>query len=136
MSDADRPARKPGQLHDGFVPGRHVVDAYGNGGFRFAGMSHRGSILLLPSGIHAWAPRIAADLTITAFERVLREVGAIRVLLVGTGKDVVFLPDALRSRLRDAGIGTDVMQTGAAVRTYNILIEEKRPVAAALLAVD
>ena len=30
------------------------IDAYGNGGFRFAGMSHQGSILCLPSGIHGW----------------------------------------------------------------------------------
>jgi uncharacterized protein len=136
VSDGDRPVRKPGQLHDGFVPGRHIVDSYGNGGFRFAGMSHRGSLLLLPSGIQAWAPRTPSDLTITAFEPVLREAAEIRVLLIGTGKDVAFLPEALRSRLRDAGIGTDVMQTGAAARTYNILVEEKRPVAAALLAVD
>ena len=37
----------------GFVPGRAPIDAYGNGGFRFADMSHRGSILALPSGIKA-----------------------------------------------------------------------------------
>ena len=31
-----------------FYPGRAPIDAYGNGGFRFAGMSHRGSLLILP----------------------------------------------------------------------------------------
>ncbi len=37
-------------------PGRAPIDAYGNGGFRFADMSHRGSILCLPSGIYGWEP--------------------------------------------------------------------------------
>ncbi len=132
----DGPGRRPGQIHDGFVPGRHFVDAYGNGGFRFAGMSHRGSILLLPSGVHAWAPVSPADLTPEAFDPVVREAAEIRTLFVGTGRDIVFLPPAVRAHLKDAGIGIDVMQTGAAARTYNILVEEKRPVAAALLAVD
>ena len=34
---------------DGFVPGRHLIDAFGDGGFRFAEMSHRGSILATPA---------------------------------------------------------------------------------------
>ena len=133
----DRPGgRKPGQIHDGFVPGQYPVEAYGNGGFRFAGMSHRGSIRALPSGILAWAPTAAADLTPADFEPVLREAGAIRTLLVGTGVDIVFLTDGLRRLLKGAGIGVDVMQTGAAVRTYSIMVGERRPVAAALIAVD
>jgi uncharacterized protein len=128
--------RRPGQIYDGFVPGRHVIDAYGNGGFRFAGMSHRGSVLMLPSGVLAWTPRTSADLTAEAFDPVVREAGEIRTLLVGTGRDIVFLPDDVRAHLKNAGIAIDVMQTGAAARTYNILVEEKRAVAAALLAVD
>ncbi len=58
------------------------------------------------------------------------------MLLVGTGREVVFLPPALSQRSREAGIGVDVMQTGAAARTYNIMLAENRPVAAALIAVD
>jgi uncharacterized protein len=130
------PQRKPGQIYDGFVPGRHPIESYGNGGFRFAGMSHRGGILALPSGILAWAPRSPADLTPALFEPVLREAGDIRTLLIGTGREIVFLPEPLIWHLRDARIGIDVMQTGAAARTYNIMVGENRPVAAALLAVD
>ena len=44
-------------VREAHFPGRAPVDAYGNGGFRFAGMSHRGSILCLPSGVHGWQPR-------------------------------------------------------------------------------
>jgi uncharacterized protein len=123
-------------LHDGFVPGRFAVDAYGRGGFRFAEMSHRGSILALPSGIHAWPAITAADITSDAFAKVVAERAAIDVLLLGTGPAPYPVDDAIRWLLRDAGIGLDVMATGAAARTYNIMLGENRRVAAALLAVD
>lgn len=123
------------QLHDGFLPGRHAIDAYGNGGFRFAEMSHRGSILALPSGVRAWDVSGPEGFTPEAFAAVLAERGAIDVLLVGSGGAVAVLPDALRWTFRDAGIRVDVMATGAAARTYNIMLAEGRRVAAALVAV-
>ena len=124
-----------GRIYDGFVPGRHLIDAYGNGGFRFADMSHRGSILALPSGVKAWAVTIAQSLTADDFSAILAEASEIELLLLGTGLDIVRLPEALRWPLREAKIGLDVMQTGAAARTYNILAAENRKVAAALIAV-
>jgi len=124
-----------GEQAGGFVAGRHLVDSYGAGGFRVAGMSHRGSLLVLPSGIHAWAARRPEDLTPAAFERVLAEGPAVQFLLVGTGREIVMLKDETRRVLREAGISVDVMQTGAAARTYNVMAAENRPVAAALLAV-
>jgi uncharacterized protein len=125
-----------GRLHDGFVPGRYPIDAYGNGGFRFADMSHRGSILALPSGVRAWSVTAPAEVSEAALAPVFEEGDALDLLLLGTGRDVAFLPDALRRRFRDAGIGLDVMQTGAAARTYNVLLAENRKVGAALIAVD
>ena len=125
-----------GPRYQGFVPGRHLIDAYGNGGFRFADMSHRGSILALPSGVHAWAVRIPEDLTPEAFAPVVAEAGSISVLLLGTGEGFALVPDGVRSMLREAGISVDAMQTGAAARTYNVMAAENRPVAAALIAVD
>lgn len=124
-----------GRRDSGFVPGRHLIDAYGAGGFRFAEMSHRGSILALPSGILAWSVVAPRDLDEDAFAPVLAEAEAIDLLLVGMGRDPAPLPEAVRCRLKDARIGIDVMQTGAAARTYNILIGENRKVAAALIAV-
>ena len=120
----------------GFVPGRHLVDAYGNGGFRFAEMSHRGSILALPSGIRAWAPRRAADITPESVDPILADAAEIDFVLVGTGLEISAVADAVRRRLSEAGLGIDIMQTGAAARTYNILVAENRKVAAALIAVD
>jgi uncharacterized protein len=124
-----------GRIYEGFVPGRHPIDAYGAGGFRFADMSHRGSILALPSGIRAWEPTEGRNLTPEDFAPVFPESDAIELLLLGTGLDIVPVLEAVRWRFREAGIRFDAMQTGAAARTYNILLAENRQVAAALIAV-
>lgn len=120
----------------GFFPGRAPIDAYGGGGFRFAGMSHRGSLLCLPSGIRAWAAAAPADIDEAALGPLFAEAEPVDILLVGTGRDLVPLPERLRWRLRDRRIQADPMATGAAVRTYNILLGENRRVAGAFLAVD
>lgn len=124
------------EIRSAHFPGRAPIDAYGNGGFRFAEMSHRGSILCLPSGIYGWAPEAFADLDEDAFPRVLEDAAEISILLVGTGPDLQPLPVILRQKFKEAGISAEVMSTGAAVRTYNVLLAEERAVAAALIAVD
>jgi uncharacterized protein len=123
-------------IREQHFPGRAPIDAYGNGGFRFADMSHRGSILCLPSGIHGWVVNEAEGLTAESFEKVLADAGDIEMLLVGTGKTLVPIPRALRDLLKSRGVSADPMSTGAAVRTYNILLAEDRAVAAALIAVE
>ncbi|SFL54120.1 Mth938-like domain-containing protein [Methylobacterium pseudosasicola] len=126
----------PKTFESGFVPGRHIIDTYGNGGFRFAGMSHRGSLLLLPSGVRAWDVTSPQAIDRTALRPVQAEAAGIELLLVGTGLDIAAIDPSLRGWLKDAGVGLDVMQTGAAARTYNILVAENRKVAAALIVVD
>lgn len=120
----------------GFFPGQAPIEVYGGGGFRFAGMSHHGSVLCLPSGIRSWTARAVADLDEPAFAPVIAEADAIDFLVVGTGRTLALLPEALRWTLRAHGIGAEAMTTGAAVRTYNILLGERRRAGAALLAVD
>ena len=117
-------------------PGRAPIEAYGNGGFRFADMSHRGSILALPSGIEAWAVADAAAITPDAVSRLVDEAGEIDILLIGTGDALTPLPREARAALDRAGFFPDLMATGAAVRTYNVLLSEGRQVAAALVAVE
>ncbi len=124
------------EIRRAHFPGRAPIDAYGNGGFRFADMSHRGSILCLPSGIHGWEPEDALALDERDFGRVLADAAGIDILLVGTGKQLRPLGRPLKEALRGAGISADPMSTGAAVRTYNVLLAEDRAVAAALVAVD
>jgi uncharacterized protein len=117
-------------------PGRAPIDAYGNGGFRFADMSHRGSILCLPSGVYAWPPADASKLEVGSFAPVLAEKDAVNVLLLGTGRRQQLPAAEVRRAFADAGVALEAMDTGAACRTYNVLLAEGRPAAAALIAVD
>ena len=115
-------------------PGRAPIDAYGNGGFRFAGMSHRGSIMCLPSGICAWTP--ANPLDVASMAPALAERSGMQLLVLGTGASQSFPAPEVWRVFADAGIGLEPMTTGAACRTYNVLLAEGRPVGAALVAVD
>ncbi len=119
---------------DAHLPQQVPIDGYGRGGFHFAGMASAGSILALPSGIHAWTPKVPKDIDEAALARVLAEAGSIDLLLIGTGPDPWPLPEGLRWRLRDAGVSVDTLPTRSAASTYNVLLAEGRPVAAALLA--
>jgi uncharacterized protein len=121
---------------DPHLPQPAAIEAYGKGGFRFGGMSHRGSILCLPSGIWAWPVTAASQIDDETLKRVFAARGTLELFMIGTGTQMRPMPEALRWRFRDARIGIDVMQTGPAVRTYNILFAEGRRVGAALIAVD
>jgi uncharacterized protein len=129
------PMAKGIEIRDAHFPGRAPIDAYGNGGFRFADMSHRGSILCLPSGIHGWDMREGDLLTIASLERVLADASGIEVLLIGAGANLRPIPADVKAALKSKGISSDPMSTGAAVRTFNIMLAESRAVAAALIAV-
>lgn len=117
------------------LPGRHLIDAYGGGGFRLADLSHRGSLLGLPSGMWAWPVTTPAELDDAAFRRIFDEADGIDTLLVGTGADIVRLSPALRDAFRARSVVVEAMATGAAARTWNVMVGEGRRVAAALLAV-
>ncbi|HET9902436.1 MAG TPA: MTH938/NDUFAF3 family protein [Xanthobacteraceae bacterium] len=117
------------------LPRQASIEAYGNGGFRFAEMSHRGSLLCLPSGIWAWNVARAEEIDEDALTPVMAEAREIDFLIVGTGETIRPLPEALRWRLRELHISVEVLSTGAAIRTYNIVLGEGRRVAAALVAV-
>jgi uncharacterized protein len=116
-------------------PGRAPIDAYGNGGFRFADMSHRGSLMCLPSAILGWDMASAADFSIDAFAAALDRDSGLEVLLIGTGVDIVPLKPEIKAAFRERSIMADAMNTGAAVRTFNVLLAEGRAVGAALVAV-
>lgn len=124
------------QMREAHFPGRAPVEAYGNGGFRFAGMSHRGSILALLSGVYAWPVIEADNITETSLRRLFRENERPELLLIGTGRRLVSATTGVRLACSEHGIRIEAMDTGAAVRTYNVLLAEQRSVAAALIAVE
>jgi uncharacterized protein len=117
------------------LPRSAPIEAYGKGGFAFADMSHRGSLLCLPDAIWAWPITKAEDVDKTALARVFEAAAGIDTLIIGTGTDVWLAPPALREALCAVRVVLDTMQTGPAVRTYNVMIGERRRVAAALIAV-
>ncbi|HEX2843555.1 Mth938-like domain-containing protein [Hyphomicrobium sp.] len=118
------------------LPQQVSIEAYGNGGFRFGGMSHRGSILCLPSGIWEWPVASLEALDRAALADVLPLAGTINFLILGTGRALARPSKDVRAALEEAGLWLEIMDTGAAARTYNILLAEGRPIAAALIAVD
>lgn len=120
---------------DGRYPYEAAVTAYGNGGFRFAEMSHKGSILCLPTGVFAWPPADANALTLADFDRVFADLQPPCALLLGTGTAQIFMPADIERGFASHGIILEPMTTGAAARTYNIMIAEKRRIGAALIAV-
>ncbi|HYI27964.1 MAG TPA: Mth938-like domain-containing protein [Bradyrhizobium sp.] len=117
------------------LPRSAPIEAYGKGGFAFADMSHRGSLLCLPEAIWAWPVVRAADIDRASLERVFAAAEGIDTLIIGTGTEVWLPPSGLREALRAVKVVLDPMQTGPAIRTYNIMIGERRRVAAALIAV-
>ncbi|MCT4657095.1 MAG: MTH938/NDUFAF3 family protein [Cohaesibacter sp.] len=124
------------EMVDAFYPGHDPIDYYGQGGFRFGSYSHQGSLMFLPSGTRRWDIASPKEMTKEAFEHVFKEAEEIEILLIGSGTHLVPVNPELKAMFREHGIMADVMDTGAAVRTLNILLAEERAVAAAMLAVD
>ncbi|WP_375783168.1 Mth938-like domain-containing protein [Bradyrhizobium sp. Pha-3] len=117
------------------LPRSAPIEAYGKGGFAFADMSHRGSLLCLPDSIWAWPVTRPQEIDEYALQKVFAAANAIDTLIVGTGTEVWVPPKGLREALRAVRVVLDPMQTGPAIRTYNIMLGERRRVAAALIAV-
>jgi uncharacterized protein len=118
------------------LPRRVPIDGYGKGGFRFGDMSHRGSLLCLPSGVWAWPVVQVADIDEKALQPVFAEAADIGLFLLGTGGDRWIVPEPLADRFRESKINLETTRTGTAVSTYNILLGEGRRVAAGFIAVD
>jgi uncharacterized protein len=114
---------------------RQLVQRYGGGGFRVSGVDFKGSILVLPGETLPWPVTAMATLRFTDFEPLLARAKDLDVCLLGCGASMTPLPRDLREALKEAGLSVDPMDTGAACRTYNVLMSEGRAVAAALIAV-
>jgi len=112
--------------------GRQLIERYAAGGLRVSGVIHRGAVLVLPERTLAWAAAAPADISVASLAPVV-EHGGIEILLLGLGLRMEPVAAELRVALRQAGIALEAMDTGAACRTFNLLLGEDRRVAAALL---
>ena len=117
--------------------GRQIIEAYGEGGFRISGAVYRGSVLVFPDRVQEWPVATFAALDEAAFAPLLaaRQAGLVDLVLLGTGSEMRRLPRGLSEALRKSGLIVESMTTGAACRTYNVLLSEGRRVALALLPV-
>jgi uncharacterized protein len=114
-------------------PGRQIIERYAAGGFRISGVVHRGPVLVFPDRTFAWAVSGAASALSVDSLAPVAEHGGVQILLLGLGRGGGPVPEAVRGALRAKGIVVEAMDTGAACRTYNVLLAEDRRVAAALL---
>ncbi|MFQ5959320.1 MAG: Mth938-like domain-containing protein [Alphaproteobacteria bacterium] len=123
-------------ITSGLPAGRKAIEAYGDGGFRIGGVRVEGSLLVFAERAVAWPVAGFAEVTLESLAEVTAETPAVEILVVGCGVRQMPAPPGLREGLRDAGVAADFMDTGAACRTFNVLLAEDRRVAAALIAVD
>ena len=112
---------------------RQVIESYGAQGFRISGIMHAGAVIVTPQAVYPWNAAAWLDITIDSFTPIFD--AGVEILLIGSGRRMQMLAPTLRQELRSRGIVADVMDTGAACRTYAILLAEERRVAAALLPV-
>ena len=115
--------------------GRQLIQSYGNGGFRIAGEIYRGPVLILPERTAPWSVLDPEGITPDSLAEVKADVSSTRILVIGCGSHFVPPPESLAASLREAGVALEWMDTGAACRTFNVLLIEGRDVAAALIAV-
>lgn len=115
--------------------GRQVVETYGDGRFQVSGTAYEGSILVFPERTLRWPVAEFDDITLESLQPVLDAAREVEVLLLGCGRRMQLVTSALRQPVRDSGIVIEPMDTGAAARTFNVMMGEERRVAAALIAV-
>ncbi len=117
--------------------GRQLIYAYGDGGFRIASVAYSGSVVVMRERTELWPIADASDVTLASLETVVAEARRlpIDILLIGSGARPAPFPATLRAELRAVGMALEWMDTGAACRTFNILLAEERRIAAALIAV-
>ena len=118
------------------VSGSPVINGYGGGGFRIAGERHEGSQIVFADQVVPWPVEVLNEAAQVSLLQVLDDAGAVELLLIGCGTDVRLLSGDLHAALSSRGIGVDGMDTGAACRTFNVLLQEGRHAAAALIAVE
>ncbi len=124
--DISQPAARGGQL----------IQGYGDGRFRIAGRVYDGSVVVFTERSALWDIAPDGPVTFNALTPVIEAAESPDILLIGCGAAFAAEPPGLRRQLKTAGISLEWMATGAACRTFNILLSENRACAAALIAVD
>ncbi len=114
--------------------GQQVIQSYAGGRFRVNGEVFTQPIIVLPEKVELWSVKAGFEgLQSGDFEPLVALASDLDVILLGCGAKMGFLPPILKNTLKNQSISIDTMDTGAACRTYNVLMAEGRRVATALL---
>jgi uncharacterized protein len=114
---------------------RQVINAYGDGGFRISGKHWTESVLVFPGQSMPWGIQDISRFSVASIEPTFSMEPAVELLLIGCGPNMTFIDKTLRAEIRARGLVIEALDTGAACRTYNLLMGEGRRVAAALIPV-
>lgn len=125
--------------------GSQIIQSYAGGVFKISGKVYPGGVIVTASSVLDWAaPAQVSDLRMEHFVPLTQTFSlqgsgddcGFDVILLGTGSALRFPDPALKIALKAQGLpGFDVMDTGAACRTYNVLLAEGRRVVALLMPV-
>lgn len=116
--------------------GRQLIQGYGGGMFRIAGVAHASSVIVLPDRTLPWQVSVYDDISVAGLSPLMSDDTGVEVLLIGCGPRMGMPRPDIRDALKEFSIVPEWMDTGAACRTFNVLLAEDRAVAAALIAVD
>lgn len=111
-----------------------LLQRYGGGVFVIGGQEYRGSVVVKKDGVLYWEVSCFPEIDEATLQPALEGEG-IEILIVGSGERQEFFSPMLRQQLRAKGVIVECMDTGAACRTFNILLQEDRKVAAALISI-
>ena len=114
---------------------RPAIEGYGGGGFRINGQRFEGSLLVTADAVFPWAVERVEAVTLDSLAALWSLEPPFEILLLGCGSAMAFIEPALREAVRAQGPVIEPMDSGAACRTFNVLMGEERRVAAALIAI-
>ncbi|MGH1376452.1 MAG: Mth938-like domain-containing protein [Alphaproteobacteria bacterium] len=113
--------------------GQQIIQSYAQSRFKVSGETYDSAIIVSPERTVAWDVHDVDTLQVDDFSSLIACKGQHDVVLLGVGKTMMAIPAELRLSLKKQGLNVDFMDTGAACRTYNVLMAEGRRVVCALL---
>ena len=120
---------------DIIIKGKYKIDAYSAGYVKISNKFYTTNLIVSPDKItENWSPKDYSSLTAEDFEQIISF--SPEIVLLGTGLHSHFPADKVTDLLTINQIGFEIMDTGAACRSYNFLLSEGRQVVAALFMID
>ncbi|KAL7125997.1 hypothetical protein ABFS83_14G154800 [Erythranthe nasuta] len=120
-------------LIDNFPDDQLRFQGFDNTGFKVNGVRYEGSLLCVGNLLMSWTPKTFSEITVESLS-IFKTVRPIpEILIIGCGRDIQPVKPEVRSFIRSAGMKIEAVDSRNAASTYNILNEEGRIVAAALI---